>query len=321
LIIRESKSIDSELYTIAVRCAGQIRQTNNVSGRNAIVGQFLEFPADKSVQGNIIFQLIDVGNPNKPPLEGTYPIALLADQLKHDEWVVLNRMDGLRSDARLYVTFQHIWSEAEYFKGLIGYWDTFIAQKRADIEKCKADKIKLDTPNDFLMTVAYGDFYIQRLKPTQSLGSTHGMDSAYTNEVMKNPSRTHPLASLASIFGFVLFIACLLLFWYRAAFDTVNLYQSDGNCSTIDRILLPPARFQHKILSVPSHSDLRSDSHGHYLAHSLSGSRFKLTSRNSGILLISMTTLSNLEESSRLWLSGLFSSSKHLLCSYFSDST
>ena len=223
MVIKEAKSIDSDLYTIAVRAPGHIKQTTNISGKNAVINQFIQIPMVQNANSVVVFQLLDIANPNRPPLEGSYSVSNLEDQLKHEEWIVLNRNDGLRSDGRLNVTLQHVYSEELYFKNLVGYWDSYIKAKEADVAKSQRDQKSIDQPNDFLLTVAYGDFYIRRLRPTQDLNGYQGGDSAYTNEVMKNPVRSHPLATLASFFGFIIILLCFMLFWFRAAFDSVGV--------------------------------------------------------------------------------------------------
>jgi hypothetical protein len=176
----------------------------------------------KGDRSNISFQLLDINNPAKPPLEGAYSISMLADQLKHEEWITLQRIDHMRSDARLSVTMQHLWSEEAYYQNVILYWDQYIQESQQEKEKNQQYLKQINNPNDFLLTVAHGDFYISRLRPTQDLNQNQGIDSAYRNRVMRNPSTTNPIVGLAFLLGMALAVTCLLGLVYRSAFESVH---------------------------------------------------------------------------------------------------
>ena len=159
-------------------------------------------------------------NPSIPSLKGTYNTSLLSDQLKHEEWILLQRTDGLRTDSRLYVCFQHLYSEEEYFNNLNGKWDSHIKAQQKKIAKNLADLEKLENPNDFLMTVAHGDFYIARLRPTQEMAAVEAIDPAYVDRVPP-PTGNHPMGMLAALVGLVIIVMCLLMIAHRACFDSV----------------------------------------------------------------------------------------------------
>lgn len=169
----------------------------------------------------ITFQLLNVHSPAQSTLTGSIHTSILLDQLKHDEWILMQRMDGVRTDSRLLVTIQHLYSEEEYYKAMIGYWDQHIKKQNGNIERNKKYLQQIYNPNDFLMTVAHGDFYIKRLRPTQEMGSVETIDPAYTALRMTPPTAHHPMFSLAGLLGFGLVVMCMLMLYHRACFDTV----------------------------------------------------------------------------------------------------
>jgi hypothetical protein len=187
----------------------------------------------------LYFQLLDVNSPAKPPLEGAFSISMLEDQLKHEEWITLQRIDHTRSDARLSITMQHLWSEEVYYQNVILYWDNYIKKKEAEKLKNQTYLKQINNPNDFLLTVAHGDFYIKRLRPTQDLNSNQGIDSAYRNKTMRNPSTVNPIIGLSFLLGLALIITCLLGLVYRTAFESVLVLNQDGCRSPSDWLLLP----------------------------------------------------------------------------------
>lgn len=166
--------------------------------------------------------MLDLVNPAKAQQIGTFSIAALKDQLKHDEWIILNRQDGVRSDSRVLVTMQHVVSEEEYYKNISSKWDLNIKDLEEDIKKCEDYKKQIQSPNDFLLTVAYGDFYVQRLVPTQNLGTNHGIDGAYAVEQLPVPTTIHPLAKVSLIIGLLMLICCLMLLFHRCDFPSVG---------------------------------------------------------------------------------------------------
>jgi hypothetical protein len=163
---------------------------------------------------------------------------MLDDQLKHEEWITLQRFDQTRSDARLSVTMQHLWSEDSYYQNVILYWDNYIKQRQAEMEKNQKYLKQISNPNDFLLTVAHGDFYIRRLRPTQDLNSPTGIDSAYRNTMRHNPATVNPIVGLSFLLGLALVITCLLGLVYRSAFESVRPPHADGRRSHGHRILL-----------------------------------------------------------------------------------
>jgi hypothetical protein len=42
VLLRETKNVDAEVYTFAIKCEGKIVQTNKIFGANASVGSFFE---------------------------------------------------------------------------------------------------------------------------------------------------------------------------------------------------------------------------------------------------------------------------------------
>lgn len=170
----------------------------------------------------ITFQLLNVHSPSQSTLTGAIHTSILTDQLKHDEWILMQRMDGVRTDSRLLVTAQHLYSEEEYYNAMVGYWDLHIKKQTENIQRNQKYLQQIQNPNDFLMTVAHGDFYIKRLRPTQEMGTVDAIDPAYTALRMAPPSAHHPMFSLAGLLGFVLTGVCLLMLYHRACFDSVG---------------------------------------------------------------------------------------------------
>jgi hypothetical protein len=166
--------------------------------------------------------VLDINNPSNPPLEGQFSLAVLNDQLKHEVWINLQRMDGLRSDARIAVTMQHLYSEEKYYSNLSRHWDMYTEEQTKERAKNENYLKQINNPNNFLLTVAHGDFYIKRLTPTQDLTGYTGVDQAYRHKPIASTSRIHPMEGLAFIFGLAIIITCLLNFAHRAAFDSVK---------------------------------------------------------------------------------------------------
>ena len=50
----------------------------------------------KGADQSITFQLLNVHSPAQPMLTGAIHTSILADQLKHDEWILMQRTDGVR---------------------------------------------------------------------------------------------------------------------------------------------------------------------------------------------------------------------------------
>lgn len=182
--------------------------------------------------------MFDVNRPAKPCLEVGFPVSSLKDQLKHDEWLTLQKIDGTRSHTKLLVTCQYLWSEEKYFTDLVSQWDKDILAQENQIKKNQASLEQINVPNDFIKTVAHGDFYIQRLRPADALPQTEQFQTEkFTGNYM---AAIHPLVTLAKVLAFILLILGCLHMVYRSPFDTVgsDLTQIFLACAVIGWIYL-----------------------------------------------------------------------------------
>lgn len=162
-----------------------------------------------------------MNNGSESSLEGTFGLGVLNDQLKHDVWINLQETDGFKKEGRIAVTMQHLYSEEKYYQNLVAHWDQYVKTQEQELAKNQNYVKQINNPNNFLLTVAHGDFYIKRLKPTQDLTGFTGIDQAYNHRPIEYAARIHPMEALALVFGLLIICTCLLNLAFRAAFDSV----------------------------------------------------------------------------------------------------
>ena len=107
-------NINVEQAVLCLRIGSQRKETDKKIGQNPRWNK--DYIFDGVTQDQILYvQLYDATNPSTHQLEAKVPMGSLSDQLKHIEWLDLYGLGSRKSETRIRLTMQYIYSKVRIF--------------------------------------------------------------------------------------------------------------------------------------------------------------------------------------------------------------
>ena len=192
-------NINAEQAIVRLTCGNQSYETAKTYSNHPNFNIDYIFEVNHA-QMPFIIQLYDVRNPAMHQLEFTIQLRDLADQLKHTEWIDLYAHGTRKTDSRLKMNMQYIWSKNQYLQRMRDTWVSYKTKMADEAVVYKDDQDALNEPFEFVKKLAYGNYYIERVQPTNYPGAPvrHYQENEFV-QITSSPQSN--LRNWATIFG------------------------------------------------------------------------------------------------------------------------